>query len=84
MRKLMNLLMLSCKQASFLADKKSISPLTRKEKVMLAMHKSMCKYCTAFEKQSMAIDNYLQVYLTGQVPLVVNHELKLKIIERLK
>lgn len=80
----MNLLMLSCKQASQLIEKQSVSPLTAKEKVMMKLHKTMCKYCTVYEKQSAQIDVLLNSYLNEQHLLIVNADLKNKILEKLK
>ncbi len=80
MRKLMNLFMLSCKEASLMIDKKSMEPLTWKENMMLRMHTVMCKYCTAYEKQAMLINDWLKNYLTASDKIIINEELKMKII----
>lgn len=52
MKKLMNILMLSCKKASALIDKKSVTKLSIKEKVMLRTHTSMCDFCTEYQNKA--------------------------------
>ena len=86
MKKIMNFLMLSCKKASALIDKKSLFGLTWKEKVMLHMHTSMCDFCTAYQKQSKLIDGVLHKHISASeknILLVENKELKEKIISKL-
>jgi anti-sigma factor RsiW len=87
MKKLMNVLMLSCRKASELIDKRSLAKLSTKEKVMLHMHTSMCDACAAYQKQSRAIDGLLHKHLhhTDEAipPQVVNDKLKDKIISKL-
>ena len=87
MKKLMNYLMLTCQKASALIDKKNLLGLTRKEKVMLKMHTSVCKYCTAYQKQSEIIDLALKKHFhsinDGANVIIENKELKEKIISKL-
>ena len=52
MKKLMNILMLSCKKATELLEKRSVVKLSIKEKIQLKMHTNMCKVCHAYENQS--------------------------------
>jgi hypothetical protein len=59
MKKLMNFLMLSCKKAAGLIEKKLHFPLDPMEKFQLMMHKSMCEACRNYEKQSVAMDAIL-------------------------
>ena len=87
MKKLMNLLMLACKKASELIDKKTIVKLTFKEKVMLPVHKGMCKACSAYQEQSKILDRLLNDYYReipdADVHRVENKELKQQIISML-
>lgn len=86
MSKLMNTLMLSCKKASELIDKRTVIKLSIKEKVMLHMHTSMCDGCTAYQKQSKLLDVFLQNHIQGNetgVPQIKNNELKHQIISKL-
>lgn len=83
----MNILMLSCKKASELIDKKSVIRLSVKENVMLHMHTSMCDACTAYQKQSKILDELLQNHIHNtdetRVPQITNNDLKQKIITKL-
>lgn len=62
MRRLMNILMLSCKRATSLIEKKKLARLSRKEQLQLKMHMSMCKACNAYSEQSDIIDKSLESY----------------------
>ncbi len=87
MKKVINLLLLSCKKASELIDKSSMVKLNTRERVMLRMHTSMCDACSAYQSQSKVIDTVLHKHLNkteeSSVPPVVNDELKSKIISKL-
>ena len=84
----MNYLMLTCPKASALIDKKNLFGLTRKEKMMLKMHTAVCKYCMAYQKQSIIIDHALNKHFhsinDGVNVIIENKELKEKIIAILK
>lgn len=83
----MNILMLSCKKASELIDKKSVVNLSMKENVMLHMHTAMCDGCKAYQKQSKILDELLKKHLQiadeTQIPQIINNELKQQIISKL-
>lgn len=49
-------LMLSCKKAAVLIDRKTLTRLSVLEHWQLSFHLRMCKVCSAYEKQSRAID----------------------------
>ncbi len=87
MKRLINFLMLSCKKASALIDRKSLFGLTRKENVMLKMHTALCDACAAYEKQSKLIDNVLHGYIQSDIatnlPVIENKELQKQIISKL-
>ena len=78
----MNWLMLSCKKASGLIEKKLLVRLYFKENVQLHMHKSMCSACTAYEQQSKKIDELFHQHLNGDHKTIssLNDRLKQKII----
>ncbi len=59
MKKIMNILMLSCKKASGLIEKKSHFPLSPIEKIQLIMHTRMCDACKNYQKQSKDMDSLL-------------------------
>lgn len=83
MRKLMHILMLSCRKATGLIEKRSLVGLSWKEKVQLRLHKSMCDACTAYEKQSRLLDKFLHKHLHApegsNIPLIENNDLKERI-----
>ena len=83
----MNYLMLSCKKAASLIDKKVEVKLSWKENMQLTMHKSMCDDCTAYEKQSKFIDKILHTHIHSHsetnLPVIENKELQRQIISKL-
>ncbi len=87
MKKLKHFLMLSCKKASELIDKKSLIKLSWKESLQLNMHTAMCDGCKAYEKQSLVLDNILHKHVQSndesQVPQLENPDLKNKIKSKL-
>lgn len=50
--KLMKSMMINCHQATFLISKREEGKLSFSERVHLAMHLAMCKFCKLFEKQT--------------------------------
>ena len=86
-QRLLTILLLSCKKATGLIDKKMVVKLSFRENVMLHIHSSVCDFCRQYEKQSHLIDEILTEHLQKsdpeQVPQVVNDELKDKIFTRL-
>ena len=80
---MMDMLMLSCTKATALIDRRTIAGLTVAEKMQLAMHTSMCKYCTRYQKQSELIDKLLNRYIGGRVPNHSSSELEERIINTL-
>ena len=83
MKKIIHLLMLSCKKAAALIDKTSVYKLTIIENVQLTMHKSICNGCSNYQKQSVLLDKLLDEYFkttSENSELVVsNNNLKNKI-----
>jgi hypothetical protein len=60
MKKLMHILMLSCKKATFLIEKGNNNPLSFMDKLQLTMHLKMCNKCADYQKQSILIENVLK------------------------
>lgn len=87
MKKAIHLILLSCKKASELIDKKAVKALSFKEKTQLRMHTSICDGCKAYQKQSKLIDELLVKFLgkDSQTPNNPddNKALKEKIISKL-
>jgi hypothetical protein len=59
MKKLMNIIVLSCKKATLLIEKNHIEPLSLINRVQLMMHLKMCDKCSKYQKQSVLIENVL-------------------------
>ena len=59
MKKLMHTLLLSCLKATELIEKKFHFKLSFRERLQLKMHKSMCKACRMYEKQSSVLNEAL-------------------------
>ena len=87
MNTIMNTLMLSCRKASELIDKKSVVKLSVKENVQLHLHTSLCAGCKAYQKQSKVLDELLQKHISAAdeitVPRIINNDLKKQIISRI-
>jgi hypothetical protein len=60
MKKLMHILMLSCRKATFLIEKGNSKPLSWMDKLQLTMHLKMCSKCADYQKQSVFIENVLK------------------------
>lgn len=86
MKKLMYLLMLSCRKATELMEKRSLIGLSWTETIQLRMHKSMCDACSTYEKQSKILDKLLHkhIHFHGEddVSLIKNNDLKQKIASK--
>lgn len=60
MKKLMNILFLSCLKATELIEKKLHLRLSFKEKLQLKAHKMMCDACRLYEKQSTFLEKGIE------------------------
>lgn len=87
MKKVMHLLLLSCKKVTELIEKKSLIGLSFREKIQLNIHKRVCDACSAYEKQSLKIDELMQKHMQAEGPgpdnTGPNTQLKEKIISKL-
>lgn len=86
MKKVMNKLMLSCKKATELIEKKRIAGLSFVERLQLNFHKRACKACAAYEKQSDLIEKALEKQQDQEKSIFqdkLSEEAKMNIIERL-
>lgn len=77
MMKLMSSLMISCKKASFLIAKKEEQKFTFIERINLAIHLAMCKFCKAFEKQSSYISKQVK-RLTSSAELTTEDKIRIE------
>lgn len=80
-------IMLSCKKATELMEKKTILKLSLKETVQLHMHISVCKACKSYQKQMKRLDAIFQKFFTKgsgeNIPMIENIELKERILSDL-
>jgi hypothetical protein len=85
-KKVMNLLVLSCKRATKLIEKREIDALTVLEKMQLKLHTSMCDVCHAYKKQSTIIDKAIFRWIKSnkQEKHNLSDESKSKIINKIK
>ena len=60
MNKLMQLILLSCKKASFFVEKEQDNSLSFIEKLQLNIHMGICDKCSAYQKQSIFINNAIK------------------------
>lgn len=60
MKKIMHFMVLSCRKATRLIEKKHAHGLKPLESIQLKVHTSMCSACSAFEKQSKILDEAIE------------------------
>jgi len=53
-------LMISCKKAAVLTEKKLMGRITRSESLQLSLHRMLCKACRLYGVQSHEIDAFLE------------------------
>lgn len=64
----MNILVLSCKRASGLIEKRIHFSLNPVERVQLFVHTSMCDACMSYQKQSIDMDELLSKHTQQHSP----------------
>ena len=84
MKKIMHLLFLSCIKATELIEKQFHFKLSFTERLQLKIHKSMCKACTNYEKQSTVLENGIHQHLDRESTLHEVSKLKEDILNKLK
>jgi hypothetical protein len=58
-KKLIHIIVLSCRTATRLIEKKLHQPLSPRERLQLSWHKGVCDACTTYEKQVIFLDGVL-------------------------
>lgn len=81
MKKLMNALMLSCRDATGVLEKKRHCGLAKMERLKLKVHLSVCRDCSNYAKQTAVIDRLLNRNYTTVTDTYLLEE---RIITRLK
>ena len=86
MKRVMNFFLLSCKVATGLMSKKEVINLTLIESIQLKMHTSMCRACSAFEKQSETIEKTLSKLSEEQVieKQILTSDFKKELLDKIK
>lgn len=84
MKKLRNILMLSCKKAAELIEKKLQKPLSTTEQMQLSMHTKMCKACSNYQSQQNLIDQALREDCKSSSNEAECEDLKANILKQLK
>ncbi|QQR88022.1 MAG: hypothetical protein IPJ76_07355 [Flavobacteriales bacterium] len=57
---LMNTLMLSCRKATQLMERRTMAPLGTVDRMQLWMHLRVCDGCRAFQKQNATIEHLME------------------------
>lgn len=87
MKKVIHFLVLSCRKATELIDKRSVVPLGVRESIQLKVHKTICDACRVYESQSKKMDEILGTSLKEKEhsgpALPSNTSLKNRIISQL-
>ncbi|MBS1638411.1 MAG: hypothetical protein JST26_21025 [Bacteroidetes bacterium] len=66
MKTLIHMVILSCKKASFLFEKKQLTKLSFMQSVQLRWHMAICDGCSKYASQSLLINSMLQHKKTMQ------------------
>ena len=83
MKKMMNILMLSCKKATELIEKRLVTKLSAIEKIQLKMHTAVCSQCSTYEKQSDIIEKSIaKIHKPTQESLKLSSEKKDQILKQ--
>jgi len=82
------MLVLSCKRATELTEKKSVFQLSWNEQLQLDLHTKICKCCAIYQEQSILLDKIIRhqkMEISKFKPVfhLKNETLKLSIIHRL-
>lgn len=85
MKKMMNILMLSCKKATELIEERLVTKLSSIEKVQLKMHTAVCSQCSTYEKQSDIIEKRIaEIHQPNNELLKLSSEKKEQILNQLE
>ena len=83
MKRLINILLLSCQKATELIEKEQYFGLSYLEKFRLRVHLTICDFCTRYKKQSRFLHDVLGHHSHDQ-DTNVNKSLKEKIINQIQ
>lgn len=82
----MNVLMISCKKATELTEKRIHFGLTLSESLQWWMHTAMCSACRRYSKQSAFVEKAMEKAITdnSSIPLVSHTDAQILIMKILK
>lgn len=81
----MNIVMLSCKKATELIEKRLVTKLSSIEKIQLKMHTAVCSQCSTYEKQSDIIEKCIaEIHQPTKETLKLSAERKEQILKQLE
>ena len=60
LKEFIHIFTLSCKQATYLIEKRIHVPLSFTKRTRLAIHLSLCKLCQAYNEKAIFLDNLLK------------------------
>jgi hypothetical protein len=70
MASIKNALMLSCKKATELIEKKDLVGLDPIQNMQLSVHLMLCKACKDYEKQSHLMDKMVSMHMKKNTPTI--------------
>ena len=60
LKEFIHIFTLSCKQATYLIEKRIHVPLSMTERIRLAIHLSLCKLCRAYDAKAVFLDRLMK------------------------
>lgn len=81
---LLHKMLLTCKEATFLVEKREAGKISFREKIQLKAHLWICNACKNYEKQSKIIEKMLNKIFQKKEAETLSKEFKQKIIEKMK
>ncbi|WP_316838694.1 hypothetical protein [Pedobacter gandavensis] len=75
----------NCRKATFLIEKKTLSPLTKQENILLKLHLAGCSICRRFQQQSLLINKMIQhgFQENQKKPLSMNEDFKASLQQKI-
>jgi hypothetical protein len=86
MNRIIQVAMISCRQAAILINKKEFDQLSRVEAFKLRLHTKLCQVCKDYEKQSVFLGNAIDqlVNQKSRTTIQLSEEQRLKILKVLE
>jgi len=79
---LLHTLLLACKEATFLIEKKQAAKISLFKEVQLKAHLHICDACKLYEKQSKVMEDLLGKIAHRKIEMQLDETVKQKIIEK--